>query len=173
MFCSTQNNKAMALRALRKKKELEKSFEKRESSLSNIQSMIQNIQQADTNQSIFDVYKESASAFKQVSKSLDLTKIESTIDDLQDAMALNSEIEEALKSPIGAIKFDEKELNAELNELLERSQKEEEESAMSVEPKKKLDFDDSKSAFNLDDLLNNLPQVPQTQDKKKSQLPSL
>ena len=145
-----QNNKLMALRHLKKKKQIEKSLESKEAALSNIQAMIQNIQQADTNKVTLDVYNESASALKEANKGLDLDQIDNTIEQLQDAFAVNAEIEEALRSPIGnRYGPADAELALELENLLAET---ETTCSKSSEPQQQ--------AFNMDTLLDSLPNIP-------------
>jgi hypothetical protein len=156
-----QNNKQMALKYLKKKKQLEKSIEKKEATLTNIQTMIHNIQQTDTNKITFEVYNESASALKEANKGLDLNKIDDTIEQLQDVFDTNAEIEDALKSPISSkYAFDDKELNHELDILLADVD------VSTSDLRKGLKFDND--TFNLSEMLESLPSVPKTDTKVNS-----
>ena len=110
------------------------------------------IQQADTNQLTFDVYSKSAEALKEANKLVSIDKIDETMADIQEALNTNTEIEEALKSPVGFrhADFDESELNLELNELLA------EEKDRNKIPKK-LDYEDT--SFNMDNILETLNSI--------------
>lgn len=139
-----QANKSLAMKYLKKRKLVEKSIETKEGILTNVQTLLANIQQADTNKLTYDVYTEGLSALKEATKDLKVDKIDDTMYDIQDMINANSEIEEALaKSPVNANnRFEDTELNDELNELLAQ------ESAKPV--------DDS---FKMDDLIKNLPDI--------------
>jgi len=160
-----QSNKLMALKYLKKRKQLEKQLESKEGILTNIQTLIHSIQQVDTNKMAMDVYTRSIEALKEANKGLNVDKIDETICDLQDMINSNLEIEETLaKSPtINKYNYDEQELNDELNELLAASEK----------VKKNLHFDqdvtlENEATFNMDQILKSLPQVPNQTPKKST-----
>lgn len=150
-----QGNKSTALKFLKKRKTLEKSLDGKDSILNNIESMIMSIQQADTNQATLDVYTKGLSAIKEANKGINIDQIDDTMYEIQDICNQNNEIEEALaKSPMSnKYSFDEKELTAELNELLAQENQE--------------------NSFNMDDILKNLPQIPNDTPQKATASSSL
>lgn len=149
-----QNNRPAAMKHLKKRKQLEKSLDTKDNTLSNIQAMLMSIQQADTNRLTYDAYNKSAHALKEANKTIDQDKLDDTIQDLQEMMQVNTEIEEAMKSPIStATRFDESELNAELADLL-------------ASPTVSSTKDES---MDMTDILSSLPNIP-AQTPKKSTL---
>ncbi len=166
------NNKQQALKYLKKRKIIENKVKSKESIIYNIQTLMTNFQQADNNKMTFDIYTQSASALKEANKAVDLDKLDDTVADLQDIMCANSEIEDILKSPISTkYKFDDQELNDELNELLEAEKLETTKNLKLKELDAKLIATTSKEqdlSFNMNDLLDSLPKVPQQNKKIKS-----
>ncbi|CAF0814700.1 unnamed protein product [Brachionus calyciflorus] len=154
-------NKNTALKLLKKRKQLEKSLENKDNILNNIEAMIMSIQQADTNKITMDVLAKGVNALKEANKGVNIDQIDDTMCEFQDIYNQNNEIEEALaKSPIGnKTIFDDQELNDELNELLAQE---------SLENNQNECVDGS---FKMDDLLKNLPSVPDS-SPKKSQITS-
>lgn len=94
-----QGNKSLALKLLKKRKLVERSIDNRDGILSNIQTLMANIQQADTNQVTYDVFSRGVAALKEANKGLNQDKVNETMDDLQDIIEANVEIEETLAKP--------------------------------------------------------------------------
>ena len=131
-----------------KRKQLEKSLETKDNTLSNIQAMLMSIQQADTNKLTYDVFNKGASALKEANKDLNVDKLDETMQDLQDIMQTNTELEEVMKSPISnRCNFDENELSLELAELLSTDE---------MDSKAKSQND----SMDLNNMLQNLPEIP-------------
>ncbi|RNA30539.1 charged multivesicular body 7 [Brachionus plicatilis] len=143
-------NKSSALKVLKKRKQLEKSLDSKENILHNIETMMMSIQQADTNKTTVDVLTKGASALKEANRGINIDQIDDTICEIQDIYNQNNEIEETLaRSPMnGKSVFDDRELNDELNQLLSQEN------------------DRVDSTFNMDDLLNNLPSIPNDTPRK-------
>lgn len=150
-------NKNDALKILKKRKKLEKSIEIKDNILQNIETMMMSIQQADSNKTTIDVLTKASIALKEANKGISVDQIDDTICDIQDILSHNNEIEEALsRSPVsGKSIFDDQDLNDELNQLLSQ------------------DVHYSDSTFNMDDLFNNLPSIPNDLSKKKVLNPPL
>jgi hypothetical protein len=159
-----QGNRQQALRYLKRKQMLEKSLEANEAKLANVQHMMHTFEQADTNALAVQVYQESASALREANRRLDLTSVERTLEDLQDAMDTQADVEEALRSPLSsaAARDEDAELNKELDRLLADAD------VCASYIKKGLTYDEeeekgsSKAAFDMADMLAGLPSVPQT-----------
>lgn len=143
------NNRSAAMKYLKKRKQLEKSLESKDNMLSNIQAILMSIQQTDTNRIAYDAYNKSAHALKEANKTIDMDKLDDTMQDLQEIMQVNTDIEEVMKTPIST-RFDESELNAELADLLSDS----------AAPK-----DES---MDMTDVLASLPEAPKHTPQKKA-----
>lgn len=143
-------NKNSALKILKKRKQLEKSLDSKENILQNIETMMMSIQQADTNKTTMDVLIRGANALKEANKGINIDLVDDTMCEIQDIYNQNNEIEESLaRSPVGVKNiFEDKELNDELNELLSQENKKE------------------NSSFNMNDLLDSLPSIPNDTPKK-------
>ena len=156
-----KQNKNQALKYLKKRKQLEKNLENKDSVIANLQAVMMNIQQADTNQITFDVYNKSVNALKVVNKDINVDKIDETMCELQDIMAANNEIEESLaKSPVNQ-KYsiiDDQELNKELEDLLKDVKIDFD--SENLKKNLKNQFEENDDAFNLDDILKSLPKIP-------------
>jgi hypothetical protein len=156
-----KQNKNQALKYLKKRKQLEKNLENKDSVIANLQAVMMNIQQADTNQITLDVYNKSVNALKGVNKDINIDKIDETMCDLQDIMTANNEIEESLaKSPINQkySTIDDQELNEELEDLLKDVKIDFD--SDDVKKSLKNDLEEKEDAFNLDDILKSLPKIP-------------
>jgi len=175
-----QNNKNQALKLLKKRKQIELKLEKKDAAISNIETLMTSFQQADTNKMTYDVFSQSASALKEANKAVNIDKLDDTVADLQDMISANAEIEEVLRTPLSKQTYDDQELNTELNEILSaekeeaaKTEKLKELDAKYVASKetkkvpKLLDFDQDQS-FNMNDLLESLPNITQIKSKLSS-----
>lgn len=141
-----QNNRQAAMKYLKKRKQLEKSLETKDNTLSNIQAMLMSIQQADSNKMTYNAYNKSANALKEATKDVNMDKLDDTMQDLKEVMEINADIEDVLRSPISNRQaLDDTELNQELAELL----------ASDTPSKRKQD-----ETMDMSEMLSNLPQVP-------------
>lgn len=86
----------MALKFLKRRKQLEKTAENKDGILTNVQTLIMNIQQADTNKLTYDLFSKGVSALKEANKGMSIDQIDETLDDLHEIIAANVEIEETL-----------------------------------------------------------------------------
>lgn len=98
-----QGNKPSALKLLKRRKQLEKSAENKDGILANVQTLIMNIEQADTNQITYDLFSKGVAALREANKGISVEKIDETMDDLQDIIQANAEIEDTLAKPSSAI----------------------------------------------------------------------
>lgn len=96
-----QGNKSLALKLLKKRKLVEKSIDSKDGILANVQTLMMNIQQADTNKLTYDIFSKGVAALKEANKGLSEDKINETMDDLQDVIETNAEIEETLAKSTG------------------------------------------------------------------------
>lgn len=114
------------------------------------------IEQADTNKLTYDAYAKSATALKEANKTVDIDKLDDTMQDLQEMMQVNTEIEEVMKSPLTArFGIDETELNTELAEL------------MTSDATKDIKRELLEDSMDMSDVLKNLPEVPEATPKEK------
>ena len=156
-----QGNKQLAMKYLKKRKQLEKSLEVKEGALNNIQTMLMSIHQADSNKMTYDVYTKSVDALKEASKGIKIDKLDDTMNDLQDIVSANSEIEDVLSRSQLPSKylFDDNELSNELEELLAQN----DENDQDITPTDKTD-----TSFDLSALLENLPTIPNQTPRKNT-----
>lgn len=91
-----QGNKSQALKFLKKRKLVERSLENKDGLLTNVQSLMMSIQQADTNKLTYELFAGGMSALKEANRGLSPEQIDETMDDLSDIIAANVEIEETL-----------------------------------------------------------------------------
>lgn len=105
-----------AKHSLRKKKELEKYIEKRTTALDNIQSLLYKIQQAESDSSVLESYRTGVNALKQTFKETGLTetKVNDTMDELEDILDTHNEIEATLSRSL------EPSLESDLEDELEK-----------------------------------------------------
>ncbi|KAJ3049950.1 Charged multivesicular body protein 7 [Rhizophlyctis rosea] len=116
--------KERALHAIRQKKAVTEVLKKRLGSLETIEAILQKIQSAETDAEIFSAYNVGADTLKQVLATSGLTVevVEETMDKLQDALADQAEIDEAIvaghESMAATNGIDDSELEQELDALL-------------------------------------------------------
>ena len=136
-----------ALKLLKKRKNLERQLDLKHQQIDNLHAIMFNMQQADTSKQTIEAFSKSAETMKNINKEFDLDKIDELMFDIQDNLKISSEIENTLsKSVIANNDVDEEELEEELNELIKQ---------------KSTNIDDKKmSNVTIDDLLNDLPNIP-------------
>ena len=139
-----------ALKLLKKRKNLEKQLDLKHQQIDNLHVMMLNMQQADTSKQTIEAFSKSAETIKNINKEFDLDKIDELMFNVQDNLKISHEIESTLsKSVLSNNDVDEEELEEELNELIKQK---------STNKLNDQEFDAKK--FSIDDLLNDLPNIP-------------
>ncbi|KAI8905945.1 Snf7-domain-containing protein [Gorgonomyces haynaldii] len=115
-------NKRVALMALKRKKQYEETINKIMGSRMTLETQAMAIESANVNLETIQAMKAGADAMKQIHGSLDINKVDATMDDIREQMDLANEISDAISQPVNfGVDIDEDELNAEL-ELLEQEE---------------------------------------------------
>jgi hypothetical protein len=173
-----QNNKINAMKLLKKKKSLEKLIEQKDSTVANIQTMLISIHQIDTNKITSDVYNKSLEALREANKDINIDKIDDTLCDIQDILLSHKQITDVLnqsKTIFNNNSFinndnndnndsEDDELERELNDLLNDSTTNNIENLL--DNLKDIN-NTSNSSFNMEDLKSSLPQIDNSNDKRK------
>lgn len=108
-----------AKNCLRKKKDLEKRIDKQAASLENIQCLLDNVRDAESNNRVVESYKYGLAALKSTFQEAGTTadNVADTMDEVKDMLEQHDEIKESIGSPLSPT-VDELELEDELAELL-------------------------------------------------------
>lgn len=108
-----------AKNCLRKKKDLEKRIDKQAASLENIQCLLDNVQDAESNNRVFESYKYGLAALKSTFQEAGTTadNVADTMDEVKDMLEQHDEIKDSIGSPLSPT-VDDIELEDELAELL-------------------------------------------------------
>ncbi|KAI0986441.1 hypothetical protein GJ496_002457 [Pomphorhynchus laevis] len=116
-----ENKKSSALRCLRQKKSLEIAREKKETTLANVQTMLHELLQSDSNKSILEAYSTSTEALKKLSQTgeLSVEKAEDIMDEMNETINEQMDLTEALSKTIAPSIQDNFDLEQELADLLE------------------------------------------------------
>jgi len=114
----------LALNALKRKKVLEHQVQDKEKALENIQIMISKLQDADSNKMVLDAYKDAVAALNRSQAELSADAVEDTMADIADALSRQREVDEALSTKVDEEEADDNELEEELEQILNDSQRE-------------------------------------------------
>lgn len=108
-----------AKNCLRKKKDLEKRIDKQAASLENIQCLLDNVRDAESNNRVVESYKYGLAALKSTFQEAGTTadNVADTMDEVKDMLEQHDEIKESIGSPLSP-SVDDIELEDELAELL-------------------------------------------------------
>ncbi|CAG9858576.1 unnamed protein product [Phyllotreta striolata] len=164
----SKNHKQTAKSSLRKKHDLEKLLEKKTHALRNIQTLLQQINETDSNKRVWESYKNVLSTFNSTYKNSGLSEdaIDDTMIQLGEVIDKSDDIQSALSKP-AQHEFDESDLELELLELLK-------EDSADDKPPDGGGLDDSKLEDAFKGLDLNLPEVPGgSPDVQKEKLGSL
>lgn len=114
------NNRSQALRQLRRKKLLEKKAKSAELHLSRVESILDEIHHADTNQMMLEAYSHGTAALKQINSVTPVQMVDEAMDELVSAVETRKEIAGALSDDrlSGDEGDGEQSLDAELEQLL-------------------------------------------------------
>lgn len=113
-FVSTNKKRAMV--ALRKKKQFEKQLEATEGQQEKLQQQLYAIEDSKVNAEMLRTMAKGASAMKEIHGNMNIDKVDATMDDIRDQIALGNELNEAMTRPLGN-ELDEDELEEQLAEL--------------------------------------------------------
>lgn len=108
-------NKAGARNALRKKKQKEDEIDKIQNQILALEQQLSSIEFANMNRETMKHMKQGAGAMRVINKDVDIDKLEETMDDIRDQVALNDEMSAAISQPLQ--QMDDAELEADLDEL--------------------------------------------------------
>lgn len=115
---NANSRRDVALQAIKRKKVLEKQQEQLVNSRFTLESQVMAIESANLNYQTMNAMKQGAKAMKRIHAGLDADKVDKTIDEIQDQIALGDQVAEAIARPVGAnADLDEDELEAELEAL--------------------------------------------------------
>ncbi|PHZ14516.1 ESCRT-III subunit protein snf7 [Rhizopus azygosporus] len=111
-------NRRVALMALKRKKAYEGNIEKINGARMTIETQMMAIENANVNLETMSAMRAGAEAMKNIHGSMDIDKVDATMDDIRDQMDIANEISEAISRPVGVgDELDEEELLNELEEL--------------------------------------------------------
>ncbi|SHO79266.1 Similar to S.cerevisiae protein SNF7 (One of four subunits of the ESCRT-III complex) [Malassezia sympodialis ATCC 42132] len=111
-------NKRAAQAALRQKKMYETELDRLAGSRMTLETQVNAIENANMNLETMRAMQRGSAALKQIHASMDIDKVDNTMDSIREQMSLSNEISEAISNPVGVgTELDEDELRAELQEL--------------------------------------------------------
>ncbi|CDS14366.1 hypothetical protein LRAMOSA06535 [Lichtheimia ramosa] len=111
-------NRRVALLALKRKKAYETNIEKINGARMTIETQMMAIENANVNLETMGAMRAGAEAMKNIHGSMDINKVDTTMDDIRDQMDIANEISDAISRPVGmGEELDEDELLNELEEL--------------------------------------------------------
>merc|ERR1712227_112478 len=108
--------KQKALKLLRRKKAMEKRLNQIDANLENIQGMIDQIQVTKEQHAVVQALDKGNSALKELHKIMDPETVQRIMDEMEDEVAIQSEIDDLISKSITSV--DESEIEAELAQLL-------------------------------------------------------
>ncbi|KAI8139535.1 Snf7 family [Fennellomyces sp. T-0311] len=109
-------NRRLALQALKRKKVYESNIEKINGARMSIETQMMAIESANVNLETMGAMRAGAEAMKNIHGSMDINKLDTTMDEIRDQMDIANEISEAISKPVGE-EMDEDDLLNELEEL--------------------------------------------------------
>ncbi|KAI8340474.1 Snf7 family [Chlamydoabsidia padenii] len=111
-------NRRVALMALKRKKAYEANIEKINGARMTIETQMMAIENANVNLETMGAMRAGAEAMKNIHGSMDINKVDATMDDIRDQMDVANEISDAISRPVGmGEELDEDDLLNELEEL--------------------------------------------------------
>lgn len=117
-------NRERALIFLKKRKIIRAEIQKREAILSNVEEMLFKIRSAETNALALDAYEVGKATLVEASKKLNIDSIDNVVDDVRDLFVQGDEIDVAIAQDFNANKFDDEELERELEAVAREEQQE-------------------------------------------------
>ncbi|KAK9457658.1 Snf7-domain-containing protein [Dipodascopsis uninucleata] len=113
---NVSTNKIAARNALKRKKALETELEKLQAGIASLEAESNAIESANLNFETMKVMQSGARALKNIHGNMDIDKVDATMDEIREQVALTDEIGEAISRPLGQ-DIDEFELEDELEAL--------------------------------------------------------
>ncbi|KAJ3528678.1 hypothetical protein NM688_g7963 [Phlebia brevispora] len=111
-------NRQLAATALKQRKQIDNDIEKLHSMRFQLEMQVSTLESASFNAETMAAMKKAASAMKDIHGKLDITKVDTTVADIQEQMQLANEISEAIStSTYTGVDIDEDELKRELDEM--------------------------------------------------------
>ncbi|CAO3660285.1 unnamed protein product [Umbelopsis ramanniana] len=110
-------NRRVALMALKKKKAYDVHIDKINGTGMTIETQVMAIENANVNLETMNALRGGAEAMKNIHGSMDINKVDATMDDIRDQMDIANEISDAISRPVLGDELDEDELLNELEEL--------------------------------------------------------
>ncbi|RIA88601.1 Snf7 family [Glomus cerebriforme] len=110
-------NKRAALMALKRKKQYENQIEKISGARITIEAQVMAIENANVNLETIKAMEKGAEAMKAIHGSMDINKVDDTMDSIREQIDMADEISNAISAPMIGIDLDDDELTAELDEL--------------------------------------------------------
>lgn len=124
--CKRDGKAKLALVHMKKKHRTEEDIMKKLTVLENIQNMLQTIRSSSDDKEILETYKMGSSAIKSAfsASGIDLDNVHDIIEEMQEIFINQEECQNALSEPLGGLnKFDDAELEKELQELIKSTEK--------------------------------------------------
>ncbi|XP_057670926.1 charged multivesicular body protein 7 [Diorhabda carinulata] len=158
----SKHHRQMAKSCLRKKHDLEKSLEKKAQALHNVQLLLHQINEANSNATVWDSYKKVLTTFDVTYKDAGISEdlIDDTMIKLGEVLDKNEDIQSALSKP--PQDFDDTDLEQELADLIN------EDNLEGGPPDGGVNT--SEIEMKLDDLSLNLPEVPDNSPEKSREV---
>ncbi|KAK9388949.1 Snf7-domain-containing protein [Lipomyces mesembrius] len=113
---NVNTNKLIAKNALKRKKMFESELERVQGQIATLESQSNAIESANINFETMKVMQSGAKAMKQIHGNMNIDKVDATMDEIREQVALSDEIGEAISRPLGE-SVDEDELEDELEAL--------------------------------------------------------
>ncbi len=110
-------NKPVAKQALKKKKILEGQLEKHQDQITSLEQQLNAIENASLNFATVKAMKEGSKALKEMHGNMNIDKVDQTMDDIREQVALSEEISDAISRPLGNDLIDDSDLEDELNAM--------------------------------------------------------
>lgn len=111
-------NKRIALMALKKRKQYIHEMDKITGTMSTLEAQVMAIENANVNLEALRAMKSGADAMKAIHGSINIDRVDETMDDIREQMDIANEVSNAISQPVGfGLEFDEDELAAELDAL--------------------------------------------------------
>merc|ERR1711910_52287 len=125
---NAKTNKRVALQALKRKKRYEQQLQQIDGTLTTIEQQRNILENANTNTEVLKTMGEASKALKSAHKNMDVDQVHDMMDDIAEQQDVAKEISEAISNPVAfGQEYDDDELEAELNELEEEGELEEQE----------------------------------------------
>merc|ERR1711997_742630 len=138
---NAKTNKRVALAALKRKKRYEQQLQQIDGTLTTIEQQRNVLENANTNTEVLKNMGEASKALKAAHKNMDVDQVHDMMDNIAEQQDVAKEISEAISNPVAfGQEYDDDELEAELNDLEEEGELEEqqelEKQLLDIEPAK-------------------------------------